>query len=341
MYPSHSFNNPFVVPQPDPWQHAQSHNVSRSSSSRPLPSPPDVTPRHGPYVFAVPGAPATPPGYQQQAFAPQGQYLPAMPQFAYSQLHAQQQQLAAQQYCEQEYQQHLPRLLCPQFVPPRVPHPPPFLTPAFGRPFPYVSAQPYQTAPPNPRVGIPASGSEFIAAVGPVPKVFPLTTTNWKETGKLALEQDNWREFSSKVENQLGMVPGMARFLHSNPDDPNTCPSMQLYPAHHRAWLETNTVVLSFLHNVLTVTERTHIAHCAIAADAWATLRYRHLTRGPAGQSSALKRFANISYASDPKTFAATTTLLMQMNEAIWQCAKPHAGDGALCPQLEAASGDR
>ncbi|KAJ7909791.1 hypothetical protein B0H13DRAFT_1877400 [Mycena leptocephala] len=175
-------------------------------------------------------------------------------------------------------------------------------------------------APPNPQAGVPTSASEFVASVGPVPKVFPLTTSGWKEDEKLAYERDNWREFSSKVENQLGMIPGAARFLNSSPEDPNLCPSFQLYPAHHRAWMETNNVVLAFLRDVLTITERTHIAHCSIAADAWATLRYRHLVRGPAGQISALKRFASITYASDPKTFAATTTLLTQCNESVWQC---------------------
>jgi hypothetical protein len=157
-----------------------------------------------------------------------------------------------------------------------------------------------------------------------VPRVFPLSTTTWKEEEKLSFERDNWRTFSSKVENQLGMTPGAARFLDLNPDDPNECPSFQMYPAHHRAWNEFNNVVLAFLRDVLTVMERTHIAHCTLASDAWATLCYRHLVRGPAGQISTLKRFASISYASDPSTFASTTTLLTQYNESIWQCGPPN-----------------
>jgi hypothetical protein len=157
-----------------------------------------------------------------------------------------------------------------------------------------------------------------------VPRVFPLSTTGWKDEEKLAYERDNWREYSTKVENQLGMIPGAARFLENTEDDPNPCPSYQMYPAHHRAWLDTDRVVRVFLSDTLTVTERTHIAHCKTAADVWATLRYRHLARSPAGQISALKRFANISYASDPGTFAATTTLLTQCNEAIWQCGAPN-----------------
>jgi hypothetical protein len=146
----------------------------------------------------------------------------------------------------------------------------------------------------------------------------------WKDEEKLAYERDNWREYSTKVENQLGMIPGAARFLENTEDDPNPCPSYQMYPAHHRAWLDTDRVVRAFLSDMLTVTERTHIAHCKTAADVWAMLRYRHLARGPAGQISALKCFANISYASDPGTFAATTTLLTQCNKAIWQCGAPN-----------------
>jgi hypothetical protein len=176
----------------------------------------------------------------------------------------------------------------------------------------------------NPPYHIPTSASEHVTAVGPVPRVFPLSTTGWKDEEKLAYEQDNWRKYSTKVENQLGMIPGAACFLESTEDDPNPCPSFQMYPAHHRVWLDMDRVVRVFLSDTLTVTERTHIAHCKTAAEIWATLRYRHLTRGPVGQISALKRFANILYASDPGTFAAMTTLLTQCNEAIWQCGAPN-----------------
>jgi hypothetical protein len=172
----------------------------------------------------------------------------------------------------------------------------------------------------NPMYHIPTLASEHVAAVGPVPRVFPLSTANWKDEDKPAYERDNWRDYSTKVAIQLGMIPGAARFLESTEEDPNPCPSFQMYPAHHRAWLDTDTVVRAFLNDTLTVTERMHIAHCKTTAD----ICYRHLAHGPAGQISALKCFTNISYASDPGTFAATTTLLTQCNEAIWQCGLPN-----------------
>ncbi|KAJ7857329.1 hypothetical protein B0H14DRAFT_3448021 [Mycena olivaceomarginata] len=191
----------------------------------------------------------------------------------------------------------LPRPLHAPFVIPRAPAPPSYLQPPF--------ALQYHT---NPPYHIPTSASKHVAAVDPVPRVFPLSTTGWKDEEKLVYERDNWREYSTK----------------NTEDNPNPCPSYQMYPAHHRAWLDTDRVVRVFLRDTLTVTERTHVAHCKTAADVWATLRYRHLARSPAGQISALKCFANISYASDPGTFAATTTLLTQCNEVIWQCGAPN-----------------
>ncbi|KAJ6542262.1 hypothetical protein B0H10DRAFT_2244705 [Mycena sp. CBHHK59/15] len=229
--------------------------------------------------------------------------------------HAQQQQPQTHSHYGQQYMLQPHR---PSFVPPRMPHPPSF----YGGPF--ATAQPYQAAPPDPCAGVPTSASEFIHAIGPIPKVFTLNTTAWKDADKLSLERDNWREFASKVENQLGMVAGAIRFLITDPEDPNVCPTWQMYPAHHRAWMDSNSIMLAFLRDVLTVTERTQITHCKLASDAWDILCYRHLVRGPAGQIAALKRFANISNASDPKTFSATTTLLTQSNEAIWQCGPPN-----------------
>ncbi|KAJ7503941.1 hypothetical protein B0H11DRAFT_2352865 [Mycena galericulata] len=344
--PSFSSNNPF----------APNYGVPYSPSA--LPSPPLATPRRLPPAFPLaPGAyqrghPA--PDFHPQAYVPQGPpHRPAPLQHAYYQTHnahAQfqqppmqhylqgahaQQQLPQMHYPQQQPQathaqqqqpqthvhygqQYMPQPHRPSFVPPRMPHPPSF----YGGPF--ATAQPYQTAPPDPRAGVPTSASEFVHAIGPVPKVFTLNTTAWKDEDKLSLERDNWREFASKVENQLGMVAGAIRFLITDPDDPNVCPSWQMYPAHHRAWVDSNGIVLAFIRDVLTVTERTQITHCKLASDAWDILRYRHLVRGPAGQIAALKRFASISYASDPKTFSATTTLLTQSNEAIWQCGPPN-----------------
>ncbi|KAJ6614683.1 hypothetical protein B0H10DRAFT_2221078 [Mycena sp. CBHHK59/15] len=140
---------------------------------------------------------------------------------------------------------------------------------------------------------------------------------------KLSLKRDNWRTFASKVENQLGKVPGAIRFLVSPPNDPNYCPSAFSHPLHHRAWMDTNTIVLVFLRDVLSVTERSHIKHCEYAQHAWGILRYRHLARGPSGQVKAMQLFAAMTYASDLTTFAATTELLTHYNERIWQCSPP------------------
>jgi hypothetical protein len=132
----------------------------------------------------------------------------------------------------------------------------------------------------NPPYHISTSVLEHVAAVGPVPRVFLLSTATWKDEEKLAYEWDNWREYSTKAENQLGMIPGAARFLESTNADPNPCPSFQMFPAHHCAWLDMDWVIRAFLSDTLTVTECTHIAHCTTAADTWATLHYRHLACG-------------------------------------------------------------
>ncbi|KAJ7353603.1 hypothetical protein DFH08DRAFT_956655 [Mycena albidolilacea] len=189
----------------------------------------------------------------------------------------------------------LPHPLCAPFVIPRAPVPPSFHQP---------SALLYHT---NLPYHIPMSVLEHIVVVSPVPRVFLLSTASWKDKEKLAYEWDNWCEYSTKVENQLGMIPGAALFLESTEADPNPCPSFQMFPAHHRTWLDMDWVVCAFLSDTLMV-----------------TLRYRHLARGPARQISVLKRFANITYTSDPRMFAATTTLLTQCNEVIWQCGAPN-----------------
>jgi hypothetical protein len=215
---------------------------------------------------------------------------------------------------------YLPHSHRPPFVPPCIPAPPRL---SYAPPIPprlYT-----QVAPAPSHDGLPLSASQYIPAVtaGPALKVYALSSSGWKDEDKLAFERDNWRAFSVRVENQLGMIPGMARFLDPPEDDPNDCPSAQTHPAHYRTWMDTNQVVCVFLRDVLVVTERTHVAHCPTSMDIWATLRYRHLARSPAGQIPALKRFASISYASDLKTFAVTTTLLAQCNESIWQCSTP------------------
>ncbi|KAJ7664171.1 hypothetical protein B0H17DRAFT_1211437 [Mycena rosella] len=94
-----------------------------------------------------------------------------------------------------------------------------------------------------------------------------LSTANWKDNDKLSFERNDWRDFSVKVENQLGIIPGMAKYLESTAEDPNLCPSAQMYPAHNHVWVDTNHVVCSFLRDVLTVTERTHVAHCKMSME--------------------------------------------------------------------------
>ncbi|KAJ7805469.1 hypothetical protein B0H14DRAFT_3485144 [Mycena olivaceomarginata] len=269
MYPSiySSASNPF-----NPWSQQMLSGSQSNTAGRPLPATPNLrTPRPHTVVPPPPSRPLPVPGhhlphamqeYPAYPFAPTLPHLPPPSNV-------------------------LPRPLRAPFVVPHAPAPPSYHQPP--------SALLYHTHPPY---HIPTSASEHVAAVGPVPGVFPLSAAGWKDEEKLAYECDNWREYSTKVENQLGMIPGAARFLESTEEDPNPCPSFQMYPAHHCAWLDMDRVVRAFLSDTLTVTEP--------------------------GQISALKRFTNISYASDPGTFAATTTLLTQCNEAIWQCGTPN-----------------
>ncbi|KAJ7693048.1 hypothetical protein B0H17DRAFT_1132751 [Mycena rosella] len=169
---------------------------------------------------------------------------------------------------------------------------------------------------------IHSSVSGHVASIGPVLRVYPVSLAGWADDDKLALERENWLPFKVKVRNTLGMSPGAWRFIEDAPEDPNICPSFQMFPAHHRAWVDTDRV-MSFLNEVLIVTERTYIENCKSAKETWQTLRLRHEFRGPTGQIAALKKFSSIVYSSDPSTYAATTTLLNQTSDKIWQCGPP------------------
>ncbi|KAJ7713520.1 hypothetical protein B0H14DRAFT_3523369 [Mycena olivaceomarginata] len=215
MYPSmQSFSsNPF-----NPWSQQQLNGSQSHASGRPLPATPELrAPRIPALHQPVPPRPSRPPPAMGQEYQAHQPYPPAMPQpYHMPQLH------------HPPPSNILQRPLRAPFVIPRAPAPPSFHQP---------SAPLYHT---NPPYHIPMSASEHVAAVGLVPRVFPLSTASWKDEEKLAYECDNWREYSTKVENQLGMIPGAARFLESTEADPNPCPSFQMYPAHHRAWLDTD-----------------------------------------------------------------------------------------------------
>ncbi|KAJ6553992.1 hypothetical protein DFH09DRAFT_1318649 [Mycena vulgaris] len=287
-----------------PWQSAQTvSSSSQQSSSRPLPNPPRiVTPQRAHISQHAPGTPVV-----QQHHAHQ-QLAHGVPVAQQQQHHAHQQPV----YHQQAY--------VLQAQPPAIPQ--------------HVTSTWNNTCLAHNVLN--SSLHTFLPSLrsSPRPRADTLTRQHnhtrwllpthgqgsppgWKDADKLALERDNWRPFSSKIEHQLGMTPGAVRFLIVNPDDPNPCPSWQMYPNHYHAWKETNQVVLSFLREVLTVMERGHLAHCALASDGYAMLCYRHLAHGLAGQVAALKCFASISYATDPKMFSATTTMLTETNKSV------------------------
>ncbi|KAJ7226868.1 hypothetical protein GGX14DRAFT_385659 [Mycena pura] len=200
LTPSWSSNNPFslTAAQARQWGGSQP-----SHAPSPTPSPHIATPaaRDHPYIPSAP--PHHPPGQAPPAGHPQGfgpPLPPVFPPHAYPHHAFPPPAGHYHPYGPPHAQQSLPLPQRPQFVNP-LPPPPPVLAPPPGGPFPY----PYHMAPPPP--GIPASVSEFYnPGLGPVPKPFSLTTTGWKDTEKLSPESDNWRTFSTKVENQLGMV---------------------------------------------------------------------------------------------------------------------------------------
>ncbi|KAJ7827765.1 hypothetical protein B0H14DRAFT_2595082 [Mycena olivaceomarginata] len=146
MYPSmYSTNsNPF-----NPWSQQMLHGSQSHASGRPLPATPDsrVPP---PMHQEFPPRPSRPPPAM-------GHHLP----------HAQH---GYPTYPAAPFQPPpsnvLPRPMRAPFVVPRAPAPPSYLQPP--------SALQYHT---NPPYHIPTSASEHVAAVGPVPRVFPLSTT--------------------------------------------------------------------------------------------------------------------------------------------------------------------
>ncbi|KAJ7658052.1 hypothetical protein B0H17DRAFT_1145688 [Mycena rosella] len=277
------------------WDPAQLQHITPQPAPsyflRPLPSQP-IMPTSGPFL-AQPFQHAQPTGYAYHA-------QPTS--------HAQHTQPTATVHCvHPAYLQHayLQHNHLPLQQPPLPP--PHFATPTYAPPHarPSHPAPPLRTHPqtmPNPPSNKFSLVSGYVTSIGPVPKVFPLSALGWQDSEKLALECENWVTFSGKVQNALGMQPGVLRFIECPPEDPNPCPSFHMYPAHHRAWVDTDTVVRLYLNEVCMVTERTHIRRCATAAEMWVRLRVCHKSHGPMGQIQVLRRFASIQYASDPST---------------------------------------
>ncbi|KAJ7714977.1 hypothetical protein B0H16DRAFT_1477705 [Mycena metata] len=198
---------------------------------------------------------------------------------------------------------------------PQQPPPPAWQTP------PYFSSagsfHPMYNAPPHFAPGMHSSVSGHIASIGPVPKPFSLSTTQWAETDKLALERGNWQKWSTKVRLDLMMQPGAARFLNDD-DDPNPCPSFEMFPGHHRAWKDSDAVVRAFITSICTMSERGFFAKSNTAAEIWASLRARHERCGPIGQIRAMRKFVSCKFSSDPSTFASKLQEMTDLNEAIW-----------------------
>lgn len=207
-------------------------------------------------------------------------------------------------------------------------------------PVPHYPAPQYPPQPPpQPYVPPPtlmhSSVSGHVADMGPVPKPFHLNTSGWSEADKLSISDDNWLPWSARVGDELGMQPGAWRFLHRD----HVPPSFLVYPSHHRAWVDSDRVVRSYLSACCTSTEREHIKDCATASSVWETLQARHLQTGPVGQIKALKKFFAIKYGNDPSTFEKTTKALGDLNTAIWAAAPPDAESFLAVGMLSALSG--
>ncbi|KAJ6545777.1 hypothetical protein B0H19DRAFT_1076036 [Mycena capillaripes] len=210
-------------------------------------SEPPVTPTEQNTPPAPPAAPARP--RPQTAFdVHRTRTAMAIHQHAYP-LHA---HAIQQQYTSHpEYQYH-PAYALPQYGPPPPPRPPvppapaPYETPPSALPS-LFRGEPYHHPPfrqlPLPPASLQQqplnvfhdSASGHVADVSPVPKVFQLSTTVWADADKLALERGNWLPWAQKLGEQLGLVPGAWRFITRD----NPCPCFQLYPAHYRAWVDT------------------------------------------------------------------------------------------------------
>ncbi|KAJ7848677.1 hypothetical protein B0H13DRAFT_1906624 [Mycena leptocephala] len=179
-----------------------------------------------------------------------------------------------------------------------------------------------------------ASVSGHVAAIGPIPKVFSLSVGGWLESDRLSLERNNWIPWATRVKLELGLQPGAVRFLGGD----NPCPSFDMFPGHHRAWLDTDAVVRAFISNVCAVTERECFADETTALAVWNTLRQRHEHRGPIGQISSLRKFVVTKYSNDPSTFSATTTELSNLNSSIWAAGPVDANSFLLAGMLAALS---
>ncbi|KAJ7702287.1 hypothetical protein B0H17DRAFT_1194794 [Mycena rosella] len=293
---SSSLNNPFLQPQPsgDPWtEWAEPRQVPAYANQHPQ----YATPTH-PHTMDVPRAPNR--YHYPQHYADRGPPMYAHQQPAYGVQYPQQAppQMAAlfptpppatSSYC------------------PRMPPLPP-LRPAMQHrvapPLP-PRPQPHQAAHPESQ-DMASSASGHIANIGPVPKVFALSTAHWTSDQRLCLESRNWILFSVKVRDQLGMAfPGARRFIEPENDDPNICLSFQFHPAHYRAWKDMDQVVRLFLSDVCAPTEHIHIQGLAMA-------KIRQL--------AALKVFSAITYPADATCLTPMTLLLMETSNTIWQC---------------------
>ncbi|KAJ7430376.1 hypothetical protein B0H11DRAFT_2263550 [Mycena galericulata] len=140
------------------------------------------------------------------------------------------------------------------FVPPAAPY----------RPTHGLNPNPIHYAPPSNPTHYPppqqphyprqdySSVSGYGGELGPPPRTFRLSSSAWKDEEKLSLEADNWIPWEAKVLDTLGLEPGALRFIRGS-DDP---PPRDLYPAHHRAWVDSDDVVRSFLTAACTRSER-------------------------------------------------------------------------------------
>jgi hypothetical protein len=221
----------------------------------------------------------------------------------------------------------MPMHAMPQFPPVQQP----YYTPTMSS-GPLHHYAPYHQYPHLNAMGLSVLG--HVAAMGPIPKVFSLSVGGWPESDRLSLERNNWIPWSTCVKLELGLQPGAVRFLGGD----NPCPSFDMFPGHHRAWLDTDAIVRAFISNVCAITERECFAEEMTALAVWNNLCQRHEHRGPIRQIRALRKFVVTKYSSDPSTFSATTTELSNLNSSIWAAGPVDANSFLLAGMLTALS---
>ncbi|KAJ6561361.1 hypothetical protein B0H10DRAFT_2239925 [Mycena sp. CBHHK59/15] len=222
----------------------------------------------------------------------------------------------------------------------------------------------------------PKHSSNTAEDIGPVPRSFHLSMTGWKASEKLSLEGKTYKDWSAKVQHEVGAQPSAWCFLQLD----HLPPHPDQFPTHYRSWIDLDMVVHSFISGTCAVTEREHFACCTTAAQVWDTIRRQHELRGPVGWVKVLKKLFSLKYDRpreappepcpgktqdfglknptfwqvldlknpksdkghhydlDPDTFSKTTTVLSDLNKVFWAGGPPDADQLLAIAMLTALS---